>query len=201
MPLSKNMQMVGYVFLVSSALEPLSCTQDVDKKWYMAAHAQTECNWCNLRTKWYYASDCIDGTMAPCAEGVHDGVHDGGWIAGCMQTPCWNPVDPDAPNQPNPDHGRFILFSQSDLPCKRHANPHAHPVLDSGLRLRSEFVGLLDPVLAIASYFIASIYAIGVPIRFFTIMYSANSANLLRSKRWNNNYGFLTSKTSERYYW
>ena len=52
-----------------------------------------------------------------------------------------------------------------------------------------------------ASYFIASIYAIGVPIRFFTIMYSANSANLLRSKRWNNNYGFLTSKTSEQYYW
>lgn len=29
---------VGYVFLVSSSLEPLTCTKDVDKKWYMAAN-------------------------------------------------------------------------------------------------------------------------------------------------------------------
>ena len=74
-------------------------------------------------------------------------------------------------------------------------------ILPLRLRTRSDFVCPLDPVLAMVSYFIASIYAIGIPIRFFTIMYSANSANLLRSKRWNNNYGFLTSKTSERYYW
>ena len=29
---------VGYVFLVSSSLEPLTCTKDVDKKWYMVAN-------------------------------------------------------------------------------------------------------------------------------------------------------------------
>ena len=109
--------MVGYVFLVSSALEPLSCSQDVDKKWYMVAHAQMECNWCNLRKKWYFASDCIDGTMKPCADGIYYDV----LIAGCTQTPCWQPSDPDAPNQPNPDAGRFILLSSSDLPCERPA--------------------------------------------------------------------------------
>ena len=27
--------MVGYVFIVSAALEPLSCTKDMDHKWYM----------------------------------------------------------------------------------------------------------------------------------------------------------------------
>jgi hypothetical protein len=37
---------VGYVFLVSSALEPLSCYKDVDKKMYMSANPQIECNWC-----------------------------------------------------------------------------------------------------------------------------------------------------------
>jgi hypothetical protein len=31
---------------VSTALEPMSCTQDLNKKWYMIAHPQQQCNWC-----------------------------------------------------------------------------------------------------------------------------------------------------------
>jgi hypothetical protein len=45
---------VGYVFLVSSALEPLSCYRDVDKKMYMSANPQIECNWCaTAQLQWY----------------------------------------------------------------------------------------------------------------------------------------------------
>jgi MFS family permease len=39
--------MVGYVFIVSAALEPLSCTKDMDHKWYMKANPQEECTWCD----------------------------------------------------------------------------------------------------------------------------------------------------------
>lgn len=38
--------MVGYVFLVSTSLEPMSCIQDLNKRWYMIAHPQQQCNWC-----------------------------------------------------------------------------------------------------------------------------------------------------------
>ena len=38
--------MVGYVFLVSAALEPMSCREDINKKWYIIAHPQQQCNWC-----------------------------------------------------------------------------------------------------------------------------------------------------------
>ena len=130
---------VGYVFLVSSALEPLSCFQDRDQKWYMSAHPQLECNWCKLPPNWLHPN-----------------------------------TDPTAPGYDSTATDVFILFSQTDLPY---------------------------PVLAIASYFIASIYAIGVPILFFTIMYNANRNNEMRKKKWTNHYGFLTSKTSEKYYW
>ena len=44
--------MVGYVFLVSTALEPMSCTQDINKKWYMIAHPQQQCNWCENSDNW-----------------------------------------------------------------------------------------------------------------------------------------------------
>lgn len=111
---------VGYVFLVSSSLEPLTCTKDVDKKWYMVANPMLECNWC-AEEKSVWASD------------------DSSW--------------------------RDLSY----------------------------------PAIASASYFFASLYAVGIPLLFFGIMFS-NRARL-RTQKFNKAYGFLTSKTSERFYW
>jgi hypothetical protein len=111
---------VGYVFLVSSSLEPLTCTKDVDKKWYMVANPVLECNWC-AEEKSVWASD------------------DSSW--------------------------RDLSY----------------------------------PAIASASYFFASLYAVGIPLLFFGIMFS-NRARL-RTQKFNKAYGFLTSKTSERFYW
>ena len=55
------------------------------------------------------------------------------------------------------------------------------------------------PAIASASYFFASLYSAGIPMLFFGIMYS-NRAHL-RTQKFNKAYGFLTSKTSEKYYW
>ena len=55
------------------------------------------------------------------------------------------------------------------------------------------------PAIASLSYFFASLYSAGIPMLFFGIMYS-NRARL-RTQRFNKAYGFLTSKTSEKYYW
>jgi hypothetical protein len=113
--------MVGYVFLVSTALEPMSCREDINKKWYMIAHPQQQCNWC----EWSNAHQWKD-----------------------------------------------------DLPY---------------------------PVLAGAAMIIASFYGLGIPILFFCIMYTnangEDGANGLKKRRFVSRYGFLTSKTSETYYW
>lgn len=108
---------VGYVFIVSSALEPLSCIRDVDNRWYMAANPQTECEWCG----------------------------------------------------------------------------------DGGAAYNSETGELSYPYIAGASYVIASAYSFGIPSLFFYIMYSQRS--ILRKAEFTQNYGFLTSKTSEQFYW
>ena len=108
---------VGYVFIVSSALEPLSCIRDVDKRWYMAANPQTECEWCG----------------------------------------------------------------------------------DGGAAYNHETGELSYPYIAGASYVIASVYSFGIPSLFFYIMYSQRT--ILRKAEFTQNYGFLTSKTSERFYW
>ena len=55
------------------------------------------------------------------------------------------------------------------------------------------------PALATLAYFVTSIYAIGVPTLFFFIMHSHR--HVLRYAKFSNDYGFLTSKTSEKYYW
>jgi hypothetical protein len=39
--------MVGYVFIVSSALEPWSCKQDLDGRMHMKAEPSIECQWCH----------------------------------------------------------------------------------------------------------------------------------------------------------
>ena len=108
---------VGYVFIVSSALEPLSCIRDVDKRWYMAANPQTECQWCG----------------------------------------------------------------------------------DDGAAYNHDTGELSYPYIAGASYVIASVYSFGIPSLFFYIMYSQRT--ILRKAEFTQNYGFLTSKTSERFYW
>ena len=106
--------MVGYVFLVSTALEPLSCSKDVSKKWYMLANPQQECNWCTVQgTPWY----------------------------------------------------------------------------------NKETRELSYPALATLSYFVASMYSVGIPTLFFYIMYSHRK--VLRLSQFSSDYGFLTSKTSE----
>jgi hypothetical protein len=113
--------MVGYVFLVSTALEPMSCREDINKKWYMIAHPQQQCNWC----EWSDANQWTE-----------------------------------------------------ELPY---------------------------PVLAGAAMIIASFYGLGIPILFFCIMYTnapgEDGANGLKKRRFVSRYGFLTSKTSETYYW
>eukprot|EP01047_Picozoa_sp_COSAG01_P041947 COSAG01_NODE_3634_length_5845_cov_2.576227_2_plen_610_part_00 len=144
--------MVGYVFLVSTSLEPMSCIQDLNKKWYMIAHTQQQCNWCESSDQ-AILSSYVKGDFS------------------------------------------------ADVPY---------------------------PLLAIASISIASIYGLGIPILFFHIMYShahdwegepnketrdghpnrkynkdygkLKTANL---KKWKfvRRYGFLTTKTSEKYYY
>jgi hypothetical protein len=39
--------MVGYIFIVSSALEPWSCTQDINGRLHMKADPSVECQWCD----------------------------------------------------------------------------------------------------------------------------------------------------------
>ena len=55
------------------------------------------------------------------------------------------------------------------------------------------------PVIATLSYLISTIYSVGIPLLFFKIMYSHRYD--LHSAKFMHQYGFLTSKTSERYYW
>eukprot|EP01047_Picozoa_sp_COSAG01_P037140 COSAG01_NODE_2933_length_6829_cov_10.437890_2_plen_1407_part_01 len=111
-------EQVGYVFLVSAALEPLSCKVDINKKRHMLAHPQQECNWC--------------------------------------ETGSWHDLQ---------DTGSTVPY----------------------------------PVLAGVSLFAASLYGIGIPTLFFYIMYKHRDE--IKEHTFVRKYGFLTSKTSERYYW